>query len=692
MKSQSKDNNEKPLELTSDFDSGSLPQESIEKIFSDISFSLTDNEDEEPEGSGYGSDFEINTAHHEFLPAQIENTNNDQINNNLSNQLGEKVDMDLYDGKDESGKRADVNSISNLSLGNLRQFNWPLPEIQDAVLKFNGKIKSVDSNTFDSNSDAEKQITSDPSKNKLKVVDSLPEDLVSKKNQASTGSSTDKWNEEDCYVNGFSRCLNGGICSASMKRCFCASGFHGDRCQHQNCDATKTLVNGTCSNFDLLIVKVKTPGIARMVKELGIPLRELSSKSATSLGARDVLREHVLDKLTSRTPTFALMQKGSASALIAEFEQEQKDLSPRSSALVAGDVAQAEALTGDSTSTFIHKNKKHNIDPETLGISVEWFDLGENEIEAKIKLSLPLGSGHDMTKWESLLKSVLNKSPILDTKTIKIEDFNECNTEVNRCSSKHNTICENLIGSYQCRCLTDPKTGLPSEDCQDPCLTTNGQPVCGNNGRCSPILAAQKSIHYENSYDMSKDKEKYAYLEERLENIYDMNSDPTCSCTEGFSGDFCEFQQVEDNSLLITVWVISAILFVIIIMLLGRKIYDLTCRNNVSLDNISGPSTGVNRNGSFLTAAPSVYGNRSSFKGRDNQNFGPIRNYGIHTLCRKNIFRKDGEKIRCIQPRVSEGGVSRKYDFLTIFGFISDLHTYSSTCAKIFDQKSRVRV
>ena len=79
-------------------------------------------------------------------------------------------------------------------------------------------------------------------------------------------------------------------------------------------------------------------------------------------------------------------------------------------------------------------------------------------------------------------------------------------------------------------------------------------------------------------------------------------------------------------------------------------------------------------------------------KGRDNENFGPIRNYGIHTLCRKNIFRKDGEKIRCIQPRVSEGGVSQKYDFLTIFGFISDLHTYSSTCAKIFDQKSRVRV
>merc|ERR1712173_577525 len=80
--------------------------------------------------------------------------------------------------------------------------------------------------------------------------------------------------DEDCYINGFSRCLNGGICPTTM-----------------------TLVNGTCGNYDLLRMNVKAPGISRMVKDLGIPLKELLSKSSTSLGARDVLREHIFDKL-----------------------------------------------------------------------------------------------------------------------------------------------------------------------------------------------------------------------------------------------------------------------------------------------------------------------------------------------------------------------------------------------------------
>ena len=56
---------------------------------------------------------------------------------------------------------------------------------------------------------------------------------------------------------------------------------------------------------------------------------------------------------------------------------------------------------------------------------------------------------------------------------------------------------------------------------------------------------------------------------------------------------------------------------------------------------------------------------KSQIKGRDNENFQPIRNYGIHTLRRKIFFRKDGAIFSFIKFTTFERGVipeSRFFD------------------------------
>ena len=66
---------------------------------------------------------------------------------------------------------------------------------------------------------------------------------------------------------------------------------------------------------------------------------------------------------------------------------------------------------------------------------------------------------------------------LVDWHTIKVEDFDECSTQFNRCKARDSVICENLPGSFQCRCMKrGKKKGRDKTVCQDPCLMENGDP------------------------------------------------------------------------------------------------------------------------------------------------------------------------------------------------------------------------
>ena len=57
------------------------------------------------------------------------------------------------------------------------------------------------------------------------------------------------------------------------------------------------------------------------------------------------------------------------------------------------------------------------------------------------------------------------------------------------------------------------------------------------------------------------------------------------------------------------------------------------------------------------------------FKGRDNEKFEPIKNYRIHTLCRRNFFREDDTIPSFINSLLLKGELSMKIDFFNHFWY-----------------------
>merc|ERR1712019_260549 len=172
----------------------------------------------------------------------------------------------------------------------------------------------------------------------------------------------------------------------------------------------------------------------------------------------------------------------------------------------------------------------------------------------------------------------MGKSSLLvDWQTIHVEDFDECSTQHNRCKAKNSVICENLPGSFQCRCLGS-RNGI-NPKCQDPCLTEKGEPFCLNKGRCKPVKNQNKQTTdnwagMNGFYDWPS---QYKKLDELLDknDLYDYSKQPMCFCTDKFHGNRCQFEYVDDSTLLITVWAISGVLFAMIISFLVWKIWKL---------------------------------------------------------------------------------------------------------------------
>lgn len=382
-----------------------------------------ENEDyeEDIEYSGFGSD-----ESQEEKPKQItlrtqalNNNAEDENNHENDNQTGSLDDFNnsmfgVQHIKNNLGKKSQNFGIENKhynGFGNLKP-----------VLKFNPNQAFPPKNEGTSKENLSSLADNLPKKiygskvqlNKNNSPLATDADLIStdiQKPSAHHGINSNKnkiWTDEDCYINGFSRCLNGGICSPSMRKCFCAAGFTGDRCQFTDCDASQTLVNGTCGNFDLLKMTVNSPGISRMVMDLGIPLKELSSKSSISLGARDVLKEHIFDKLEQNGDK-SLNKLGISNLLIQEHEQQQelenKNRQKRDTEeqiLIAKHEKQVQQK-------MEHQLSELKIEPdniyEKIGITVEWFDIlntANHDLQAKLTLSLPLGTGHEMKKWENI--------------------------------------------------------------------------------------------------------------------------------------------------------------------------------------------------------------------------------------------------------------------------------------------------
>lgn len=165
---------------------------------------------------------------------------------------------------------------------------------------------------------------------------------------------------------------------------------------------------------------------------------------------------------------------------------------------------------------------------------------------------------------------------ILDWTTIQIEDFDECATEVNRCRAKNSVICENLPGSYQCRCLGSKQNHQPT--CRDPCLTTAGEPYCLNKGRCKPALKSQTLATGSNAPGQDRWLDwpsLYGTKENVEDDEFDYATVPACYCTDNYHGNRCQFEYVDDSTLLISVWIIAAICFAVIVGFLIWKIYKL---------------------------------------------------------------------------------------------------------------------
>jgi len=202
------------------------------------------------------------------------------------------------------------------------------------------------------------------------------------------------------------------------------------------------------------------------------------------------------------------------------------------------------------------------LDEEVIGIQVEWFDV-DNVVDAKLKISLPLGTGSDIKAWEARLSNALAKSMVVDSSTLTITDFDECKTQFNRCKSRDSVICENLPGNYQCRCLPSGNR-YGGTGCQDACLTSAGEPYCMNNGRCKPPYAEDQL------YRQKREANPFLHHNEVKE-----VSTPMCYCTENFHGARCQFEVSNDSSVLVTVWSISAVFFAIILAFLMYKIYTL---------------------------------------------------------------------------------------------------------------------
>ena len=234
-----------------------------------------------------------------------------------------------------------------------------------------------------------------------------------------------------------------------------------------------------------------------------------------------------------------------------------------------------------SASTSENNNESNEItldlDDQIMGIDVEWFNI-DAEIDAKIKISLPLGTGWDLKAWEGRLATALKSSLLVDWQTIHVEDFDECATQHNRCKAKNSVICENLPGSFQCRCLGSRNDRI-NPKCQDPCLTEKGEPFCLNKGRCKPVQKNKNKFTdnwtgMNGFYDWPS---QYKKLDELLDkdNVYDYTKLPMCYCTDKFHGNRCQFEVVDDTSLLISVWAISGVLFGLIVGFLVWKIYKL---------------------------------------------------------------------------------------------------------------------
>jgi len=331
------------------------------------------------------------------------------------------------------------------------------------------------------------------------------------------------FDQDSCTISGFAKCLNGGQCIPQAAKCLCKPGFTGDRCQFTTCGPTTTLINGTCDVYDLLVIHVEAPGIQALLSEQAVPIRMLSSKSSVSLGARDVVRTHLYEHLKENGPKVKI---SSNNTVLADDSNIQK------------------------------------LDEEVIGIQVEWFDV-DNVVDAKLKISLPLGTGSDIKAWEARLSNALAKSMVVDSSTLTITDFDECKTQFNRCKSRDSVICENLPGNYQCRCLPSGNR-YGGTGCQDACLTSAGEPYCLNNGRCKPPYAEDQL------YRQKREANPFLHHNEVKE-----VSTPMCYCTENFHGARCQFEVSNDSSVLVTVWSISAVFFAIILAFLMYKIYTL---------------------------------------------------------------------------------------------------------------------
>lgn len=375
------------------------------------------------------------------------------------------------------------------------------------------------------------------------------------------------WKENRCTMNTFEKCLNGGYCMPKVGNCLCKRGYTGERCELSACGPTHTLINGTCDVFDLLVVHVQTPGLHKYLTEYGIPLRQLSSNSHEALGARSMLRSHIYEKMVLDGPKISVKTHRN------EENAEKSDVSsdkPKSDKFTVKD-----KRTSSSSNTELSNEITLDLDDQIMGIDVEWFNI-DAEIDAKIKISLPLGTGWDLTAWEGRLATALKSSLLVDWQTIHVEDFDECATQHNRCKAKNSVICENLPGSFQCRCLGSRNNGI-NPKCQDPCLTEKGEPFCLNKGRCKPVKTRENKDNWAGMNGFYDWPSQYKKLDELLnkDEIYDYTKQPMCYCTDSFHGNRCQFEYVDDSSLLVAVWSISGVLFGMIVGFLVWKIYKL---------------------------------------------------------------------------------------------------------------------
>ena len=151
-----------------------------------------------------------------------------------------------------------------------------------------------------------------------------------------------------------------------------------------------------------------------------------------------MLRTHIYEKMIADGPKISVRSKKTT----AENNNQNEGEHSKSDKFTVKD-----KRTSASTSESNNESNEItlDLDDQIMGIDVEWFNI-DAEIDAKIKISLPLGTGWDLKAWEGRLATALKSSLLVDWQTIHVEDFDECATQHNRCKAKNSVICENLPG------------------------------------------------------------------------------------------------------------------------------------------------------------------------------------------------------------------------------------------------------